>query len=118
MRNGGKKSQNTYRPKRTKADAKSTDFSPKILPNTPLNVIKAAYDNSVYMTKMVGISLWWLITGKVPVTEVSGPVGIVSEINTAVSETGGFEGLFARSVACRTNLDKPRRDEPSSFAGA
>ena len=28
-------------------------FSPKILPNTPLNVIKAEYDNSVYMTKMV-----------------------------------------------------------------
>ncbi len=69
-------------------------FTPKILPNTPLNVIKAAYDNSVYMVKTVALSLWWLVTGKVSVTQVSGPVGIVTEINSAVSESGGFEGLI------------------------
>lgn len=93
VRNGGKITKHVS-PKADESGRKIYGFSPKILPNTPLNVIKAAYDNSVYMTKMVGISLWWLITGKVPVTEVSGPVGIVSEINTAVSETGGFEGLL------------------------
>ena len=74
-------------------------FTPKILPNTPINVIKAAYDNSVYMVKIAALSLWWLVTGKVPVSSVSGPVGIVTEINSAVSQKGAVGILRTLALA-------------------
>lgn len=68
-------------------------FSPKILPNTVKNVIVAAFDRSVFVVKLVFLSLWWLVTGKVALSSVSGPVGIVTEINTTVSQ-GSFIGFL------------------------
>lgn len=69
-------------------------FSPKILPNTFKNVIVASLDRSVFVVKLVFLSLLWLITGKAKLSEVSGPVGIVSEINTTVSQ-GSFVGFLS-----------------------
>lgn len=57
----------------------------KSIERNPVSVIKAAFSESVFMCKLVFVSLWWLITGKVPVSELSGPVGIVSGIGQAAS---------------------------------
>ncbi len=69
-------------------------FSPKILPHTFKNVIFAAFDRCIFVIKLVFLSLLWLITGKAKLSEVSGPVGIVSEINTTVSQ-GSFVGFLS-----------------------
>ena len=68
-------------------------FTPKILPKTFKNVIVAAFDRSIFVIKLVFLSLWWLVTGKVALSSVSGPVGIVTEINSTVSE-GTFVGFL------------------------
>jgi regulator of sigma E protease len=57
----------------------------KSIDRNPVSVIKAAFNESVFMCKLVFVSLWWLISGKVPVSELSGPVGIVSGIGQAAS---------------------------------
>ena len=62
----------------------------KSIDRNPVSVIKAAFSESVFMCKLVFVSLGWLITGKVPVSELSGPVGIVSGIGQAASV-----GLFS-----------------------
>ena len=48
-----------------------------------LSVIKNAFYQSVFTVKMVVESLVMLITGKVPVSDMAGPVGIVKEIGSA-----------------------------------
>lgn len=52
---------------------------------TPMNrdffsVISGAFWECVFVIKSVFLSIWWLITGVVPASDMSGPVGIVSEI--------------------------------------
>ena len=45
-----------------------------------------AYFDAVSYAKMVGFSLKWLVTGQAGLNQVSGPVGIVAEIGSVVSQ--------------------------------
>jgi|LSQX01.1.fsa_nt_gb regulator of sigma E protease len=47
------------------------------------NAIYAAYHETLFMTKLIFVSLGQLITGKVSVDQMAGPVGIVREIGGA-----------------------------------
>ena len=59
-------------------------FSAYVEPKTFTGVFKYAYYNSKFVVKAVVMSLVDLIKGKVPASEMSGPVGIVGEIGNAV----------------------------------
>lgn len=50
-----------------------------------LNVWGEAWNETKFVVKLVYQSFWQMITGKIGVKEMSGPVGIVSEVNTAVN---------------------------------
>ncbi len=50
-----------------------------------LNIWGHSWDQTKFVVKLVYTSLWQMITGKVGVEQMSGPVGVVSEINTAVN---------------------------------
>lgn len=49
------------------------------------NVWGEAWNETKFVVKLVYQSFWQMITGKIGVKEMSGPVGIVSEVNTAVN---------------------------------
>ncbi len=49
-----------------------------------LNSAVYAWHNTVYVVKLVYNGLWDMVTGKTGIEQVSGPVGIVSAVNTMV----------------------------------
>lgn len=53
------------------------------------NVWGIAWDQTRFMVKVVYYSLWQMVTGRVGVDQMSGPVGIVSEVNDAVNSGSG-----------------------------
>lgn len=59
-------------------------FSPEMEELSFTSLIKAAYHNTVFVVRLVYKSLWDLVTGKAGIEQVSGPVGIVDAVNTAV----------------------------------
>lgn len=59
-------------------------FSPKLDELSFVSLIKEAYYNTVFVVKLVYKSLWDLVSGKAGIEQVSGPVGIVDAVNTAV----------------------------------
>lgn len=61
-------------------------FSPKQEEITAFNIIPYAWDNTKFVVKLVYTSLWDMITGEVGVSQMSGPVGIVNEVNNAVNQ--------------------------------
>jgi len=67
-------------------------FSPKLEKTNIVNVPVAAYRQSKFVVKLVVDSFVGLITGKVPVSQLSGPVGIVNEIGNAAEE--GMKSSF------------------------
>ena len=48
-----------------------------------LSAVSLAFWESVFVIKSVFLSLWWLISGIIPINAMSGPVAIVGEIGTA-----------------------------------
>lgn len=60
-------------------------FSPKQENVTFFNVWGEAWNETRFVVKLVYQSLWGMVTGKVGVDQMSGPVGIVSEVNNAVN---------------------------------
>ena len=61
-------------------------FTPKSEDITVLNVWGQAWNNTRFVVKLVYQSLWDLVTGKAGMEQMSGPVGIVKEVNTAVNQ--------------------------------
>jgi len=53
-------------------------------------IISCAFYHSIFMVKLVFVSLYWLITGVVSVREVSGPVGIVGVIGQVTAAEPDF----------------------------
>ncbi len=53
------------------------------------NIWKNAWNETKFVVKLVYYSLWQMVTGRVGVDQMSGPVGIVSEVNTAVNSGEG-----------------------------
>ena len=60
------------------------------------DVVKYAYYNAISSSKMVLYSLKWLVTGRVGIGQMSGPVGIVTVIGDAVEkpDNNSVEKLF------------------------
>ena len=69
---------------------------------TPVAVIKEAFSQTLYYGQLVVSSLVDLARGRVSVNDLSGPVGIVSAINTAVSY--GWKDLFSLMALITVNL--------------
>lgn len=59
------------------------DFSIRAIDKTLPNVIKESFNETISIIRLVFVSLVDLITGNVPVSELSGPVGIVGIIGDA-----------------------------------
>ncbi len=64
--------------------------------NSFVNSIKTAYHGTFFYSKLIVGSVVDLFRGDVKVTQLSGPIGIVSEIGSAVEETAktGLPGLL------------------------
>ncbi len=72
------------------------DFGVEYREKSVLTVLKGSGDIFMSMTHIVGLSLKQLVSGKVSTEEVSGPVGVVSEISKTASESESFlDGLFS-----------------------
>lgn len=59
-------------------------FTPKSEEVNALNIWGYAWNETKFVVKLVYRSLWDLVTGKTGMEQMSGPVGIVSEVNNAV----------------------------------
>ncbi len=59
-------------------------FRPRYEDVTALNVWGEAWNQTRFMVKIVYNSLWQLVTGRAGIDQMSGPVGIVSEVSSAV----------------------------------
>lgn len=70
-----------------------------------LNIWGEAWNNTKFVVKLVYNSLWQMITGEVGVEQMSGPVGVVSEVNTAVhSGSGSFLYVLNLTALLTINL--------------
>ena len=84
-----------------KSAGSAIDFYVEGLEKTPLNVAGYSLRNTISTARLIWISLGDLISGKYGFEEMSGPVGVVSEIGkTAVS--GKTAGESARSLMSLT----------------
>lgn len=60
-------------------------FTPRRESMTPFLAVRNAFYLTFYNIKIVYVSLWELIRGAVPVSQVSGPIGIIGVIGQAAS---------------------------------
>lgn len=70
--------------------------------NSILTTLKTAYFECLYVIKSVFLSLWWLITGFIPASSMSGPVAIVGEIGAAAKM--GWRYVFNLAAFISVNL--------------
>ncbi len=96
LRNGEKLSK-TFAPLTTQytdgTPAYLIGFVPKVEKANLLNVLKEAFYQTIWMGKLVFVSLGMLIRGQAKLSQVSGPVGVVDAMNTQ-AQTGGFVALL------------------------
>ena len=89
-------------------------FKVYALEKTPLNVIGQAFDYTLFYARLVFRSLVDLVTQRVSVTELSGPVGIVSAINQAagmgISEVLSLLALLTVNLGVFNLLPFPALD--------
>lgn len=108
VKNNGQKRNVTITPKETD-DGKSYGIILDTEENSFLKSIKNSYYRTGFYSRVVIDSLINLVTGKASISQVSGPVGIVHEIGTAVEnvrETGleGMRILLSLTVLLTINL--------------
>ncbi len=60
---------------------------------TPWGILREGFFQTVWMVKLVFVSLGMLLSGQAGVSDMSGPVGVVSAMNT-VAQTGILNFLF------------------------
>ena len=77
-------------------------FKAKAEPRNPISILYHAFWQSVFVVKVVLLSFWQLITGTVPLSSVSGPVGIITEINSAAKV--GYESVLSLAALISINL--------------
>ncbi len=68
------------------------------------NVIPETYNLTGFVVKLVYKSLYQIITGKVGMDAVSGPVGVVSEVSTAV-ESGSGSWLYVLNLVALLTIN-------------
>ncbi len=71
-------------------------FNVAMAPVNPWTVLKESFFQTVWMVKLVFISLGMLFTGKAGMNELSGPVGVVYAMNT-MAQSGIYDFLFFTS---------------------
>lgn len=77
-------------------------YKPEIVQNSFLLTVRNAFYYSIYISKAVLLSLRDMVTGKVAINQVSGPVGIVKEIGNAAS--AGINRLLELVALITINL--------------
>lgn len=72
-------------------------FTPKAKDINFFNVWGEAWNETKFVVKLVYQSFWQMVTGKIGVDQMSGPVGIVSEVNNAVN-SGSESWLYVLNL--------------------
>lgn len=89
-------------------------FSPKAINPSFFETLSLAFWECIYVIKSVFLSLWWLIAGIVPASEMSGPVGIVKEIGVAAKigwrSVLNFAGFISVNLGVMNLLPIPALD--------
>ena len=68
------------------------------------NVWGEAWNETKFVVKLIYQSLWQIITGKIGIREMSGPVGIVNEVNTAVN-SGSMSWLYVINLVALLTIN-------------
>ena len=71
---------------------------------TIANIWGEAWNQTRFVVKLVYNSLWQMITSKVGVEQMSGPVGIVKEVNTAVN-SGSSSWLYVLNLTALLTIN-------------
>ena len=71
---------------------------------TVFNVWGEAWNQTRFVVKLVYNSLWQMLTGKLGVDQMSGPVGIVKEVNTAVN-SGSTSWLYVLNLTALLTIN-------------
>ncbi|MBS7299324.1 MAG: site-2 protease family protein [Eubacteriales bacterium] len=80
-------------------------FSPRLEELGFVSLINEAYCNTKFVVKLLYKSLWDLVSGKAGIEQVSGPVGIVDAVNTAVhSEVMPWLNVLSLAALLTINL--------------
>jgi len=77
-------------------------FDPANVKTSFLTLIHSAFYNTLFICKLVYTSLFELVTGQMPISQVSGPVGIIGSISTAAKY--GFLTLLSFLAMITINL--------------
>jgi len=77
-------------------------FDPADVKTTFSSLICSAFYNTLFICKLVYTSLFELVTGQIPISQVSGPVGIIGSISTAAKY--GFITLLRFLAMIKINL--------------
>lgn len=91
-------------------------FYPEVRKMTPALTVKTAFYNTTFVVKLVFFSVGQLLTGGVKLAEMSGPVGIVGEMQTAANSAMpilsllNFMGLIAVNLGVMNLLPIPALD--------
>ncbi|MBO4898467.1 MAG: RIP metalloprotease RseP [Clostridia bacterium] len=89
-------------------------FKPELEKPAPGIVLHSAFYNTIFIVKAVYVSLKELIFGRVPVNEMSGPVGIVGEISKAakygILDVLSLAALIAVNLGVMNMLPFPALD--------
>ena len=68
-------------------------FVPKIEKPNIFNVVRQGFFQTIWMGRLVFVSLGMLISGEAKLSQISGPVGVVDAMNTQ-AQSGGFVSLL------------------------
>ncbi|MEE0944187.1 MAG: site-2 protease family protein [Clostridia bacterium] len=80
-------------------------FSPRLEELSFVSLVNEAYCNTKFVVKLVYKSLWDLVSGEAGLEQVSGPVGIVDAVNTAVhSEVMPWLNVLSLAALLTINL--------------
>lgn len=79
-------------------------FVPEQEEVTIFNIWGEAFNQTKFVVKLVYRSLWDMISGKVGVEQMSGPVGVVSEVNNAVN-SGSDRWLYVLNLTALLTIN-------------
>jgi len=69
-------------------------FTTSFVKATPLSVLHEAFFQTIWMGKIVFVSLGMLLNGEASVNDMSGPVGVISAMNESAQAGGGIIGFL------------------------
>ncbi|MGN0181959.1 MAG: M50 family metallopeptidase [Candidatus Ornithomonoglobus sp.] len=71
---------------------------------TIANIIPQAWHETKFVVKLVYNSLWQMVTRKIGMDQMSGPVGVVTEVNTAVN-SGSYSWLYVLELTALLTIN-------------